>query len=64
MEPLSAMVLVFGNLTSKWYKVTVNESETITDAKPAGVRLWVWPLPLRVQVSGLAQSGAAKVERS
>src|SRR6516164_9380721 len=36
MEPLSAMTL-FGFGTAKCYKATVNESETITDAKPANL---------------------------
>ena len=35
MEPLSAMTLLFGFAYLRCYKATVNESETITDAKAA-----------------------------
>ena len=54
MEPFSAMTL-FGFGTAKCYKATVNESETITDAKPTsfGSRFPGWP-----------RCGVAKVERS
>ena len=60
MERLSAMTLLFGFASDGCYKATVNESETITDAKPAKAGTSV----MAAHAFGSVFPGLPHVERS